>query len=265
MEPRLHSPANPWLTMKEARHALTTGLGRGVRIAVLDTGVDTTHPKLDGLTLRDDLAVVDDGVQLRVVPGEGADAFGHGTAIVGVLRQLAPEAEIGSFRVLGSLLRARTPAICEGVKLAIERGYHILNCSFGCSRADQVLLYKEWIDDAYVKGRHIVAACNNADLTRREWPGHFPTVLTVNFIQSAVAETLFHRPGTLVEFSARGQDIEVPWVGGGVKRVTGSSFAVPHVAGLLARLLSAYPDLPPLEAKSLLKRLAEPEPRPSKG
>ena len=258
MEPHLNAPANPWLTLEEARHALTTGRGRGVRIAVLDTGVDATHPKLDGLTLRDDLAVVDDGVQLRVVPGDGVDAFGHGTAIAWVLRQLAPEAEIGSFRVLGSLLRARTPAICEGVKLAIERGYHILNCSFGCSRADQVLLYKDWIDDAYMKGRHIVAACNNADYTRREWPGHFPTVLTVNFIQSESKETLLHRPGSLVEFSARGQEIEVPWAGGGVKRVTGSSFAVPHVAGLLARLLSTHPDLPPLEAKSLLKRLAEP-------
>ena len=261
MEPRLNSPANPWLTLEQASAALTTGRGRGVRIAVLDTGVDATHPRLEGLTLRDDRAVVDDGVQLRVVPGEGGDAFGHGTAIAGVLRQLAPEAEIGSFRVLGPHLRARTSAICEGVKLAIERGYHILNCSFGCSRADQVLLYKEWIDDAYVKGRHIVAACNNSDFNKREWPGHFPTVLTVNFTHGDALETLFHRPGSLVEFAARGQDIEVPWVGGGIKRVTGSSFAVPHVAGLLARLLSAHPELPPLEAKSLLKRLAEPGPR----
>ena len=261
MEPRLNSPANPWLTLEQASVALTSGRGRGVRIAVLDTGVDATHPRLEGLTLRDDLAVVDEGVQLRVVPGEGADAFGHGTAIAGVLRQLAPEAEIGSFRVLGPHLRARTSAICEGVKLAIERGYHILNCSFGCSRADQVLLYKEWIDDAYVKGRHIVAACNNSDFNKREWPGHFPTVLTVNFTHGDALETLFHRPGSLVEFAARGQDIEVPWVGGGIKRVTGSSFAVPHVAGLLARLLSAHPELPPLEAKSLLKRLAEPGPR----
>ena len=260
MEPRLNSPANAWLTLEQARAALTTGRGQGVRIAVLDSGIDASHHHLGGLTLRDDVAVVDDGVQLRVVPGDGTDAFGHGTAIAGVLRQLAPEAEIGSFRVLGSHLRARTPGICEGVRLAIERGYHILNCSFGCTRADQVLLYKEWIDDAYVKGRHIVAACNNSDFNKREWPGHFPTVLTVNFIQSDAQETLFYRAGTLVEFSARGQDIEVPWTGGGVKRVTGSSFAVPHVAGLLARLLSAHPELPPLEAKSLLKRLAEPGP-----
>lgn len=258
MEPSLNSPANAWLTLEQARDALSNGLGRGVRIAVLDSGIDAGHPHLRGFTLRDDVAVVDDGVQLRVVPGDGTDAFGHGTAIVGVLRQLAPQAEIGSFRVLGSHLRARTPAICEGVRLALERGYHILNCSFGCTRTDQVLVYKEWIDDAYVKGRHIVAACNNSDFNKREWPGHFPTVLTVNFMQSDVVDALFHRGGSLVEFSARGQDIEVPWAGGGVKRVTGSSFAVPHVAGLLARLLSVHPELPPLEAKSLLKRLAQP-------
>ena len=254
----MKEPLNSWLSLEEARAALTQGQGDGVRIAVLDTGVDAAHPALGGLALRDDLAVVDDGVQLRVVPGGSTDAFGHGTAIAGVLRQLAPQAEIGSFRVLGPHLRARTPAICEGVRLALERGYHILNCSFGCTRTDQVLVYKEWIDDAYVKGRHIVAACNNADFARREWPGHFPTVITVNFTKTDRPEALFHRGGSLVEFAARGQDVDVPWVGGGVKRVTGSSFAVPHAAALLARLLSAHPLLPPLEAKALLRRLAEP-------
>lgn len=63
--------------------------------------------------------------------------------------------------------------------------WHILNCSFGCGRPDQVLAYKDWIDEAYLKGRHVVAACNNYDLSRREWPGHFPSVITVNFVLEA--------------------------------------------------------------------------------
>jgi subtilisin len=210
------------------------------------------------LTLEDDLAILDTGSQLSVVPGEGRDVFGHGTAIAGILRQLAPEARIGSFRVLGEQLRSRTLIIREGARQALERGYHILNCSFGCSREEHVLFYKDWIDEAYLRGRHIVAACNNQDFTKREWPGHFPSVITVHFARCERPDAIFFRRGQMVEFAARGEDIEVAWLGGQRKKVTGSSFAAPHAAALLARLLSHSPTLAPLQAKALLQQLAEP-------
>ncbi len=234
------------------------GTGGGVKIAILDSGVEGSHPSLKGLALADDCAVIDDGLQLTTVAGEGRDIFGHGTAIAGIIHQLAPEAEIGSFRVLGENLRSRTAVIREGVRQALDRGYHILNCSFGCGREDQVLQYKDWIDDAYLRGRHIVAACNNIDITKREWPGHFPTVITVNFVPTARADALFYRSGQLVEFGARGQGIEVAWKEGGVKNVTGSSFAAPHVTALLARLLSLSCAPPPLQVKAMLHQLARP-------
>jgi subtilisin len=95
-------------------------------------------------------------------------------------------------------------------------------------------------------------------MTKREWPGHFPTVITVSFTGSSSPDSLFWQPGNLVEFAARGLDLEVPWLGSGRKKVTGSSFAAAHVTGLLARLLSGCPDLSPLLAKALLQQLAEP-------
>jgi subtilisin family serine protease len=245
-----------WPTIEKARCFLQQGRGRNVKIAVLDSGVDVSHPLLQGLTLADDVAIIEQGGRLGVASGEGRDLFGHGTAIAGVLQALAPEAEIGSFRVLGQELRSRSRIIREGVRQALDRGYHILNCSFGCGREDQVILYKDWIDEAYVLGRHIVASCNNVDFLKPEWPGHFPTVITVNFNESPDPEFFYCRSGTLVEFYARGQDVEVPWQGGGRKKVTGSSFAAPHLAALLARLLSGYPWLSPLEAKALLRHLA---------
>ncbi len=249
---------NTWLTLQEARDALQHGAGKGVKVAVLDSGIEAGHPDLRGLALSDDLAVISDGVQLEVRPGQGRDLFGHGTAIAGIIRHMAPEAQIGSFRVLGEHLRSRTALICEGVRQAMDRGYHILNCSFGCGRDDQVLQYKDWIDEAYIRGRHIVAACNNYNFMKREWPGYFPTVITVNFIQAQLADALYYRAGSLVEFAARGQDLEVAWSGGARKKVTGSSFAAPHAAGLLARLISCVPALPPLQAKALLHQLAAP-------
>src|SRR5262249_12989430 len=158
-----------WLTLDQARHHLKHGTGRGIKVAVLDSGIEIPTPALQGLELADDLAVVSDGVQLRVVPGEGRDTFGHGTAMADIIHRLAPEAVVGSFRVLGEHLRSRTVSIREGVRQALDRGYHILNCSFGCGREDHVLQYKDWIDEAYIRDRHIVAACNNQDFTRREW------------------------------------------------------------------------------------------------
>lgn len=254
----------PWLTIDEARDCLRQGTGQGIKVAVLDSGVEISHPALDNLRLADDLAVVDAGIQLEIVPGGGRDVFGHGTAVCDIIHRLAPEAQIGSIRVLGAQLRSQTAIIREGARQALDRGYHILNCSFGCGREDQVLRYKDWIDEAYVGERHIVAACNNHDFSKREWPGHFPTVITVNFARTNNPETFLFRPGQMVEFAALGQDVEVAWLGGGRKIVTGSSFAAPHLTGLLARMLSKCPALPPLQAKALLQHLASPWPAANK-
>jgi len=245
---------NRGMTLDEARRCLREGIGKGIKVAVLDSGVEVLGER----KLADDLAIVESGWELEVIDGAGCDVYGHGTAIADLIWQVAPEVEIGSFRVLGHQLRSRTAIIREGVRQALDRGYDILNCSFGCGRDDQVLQYKDWVDEAYLRGRHVVAACNNLDFTKREWPGHFPTVITVNFMPADRLDAFYYRPGQLVEFAARGQNIDVAWKGGARKQVTGSSFAAPHVAGLLARLLSGCEGLPPLEAKALLHRLAKP-------
>ncbi len=130
---------NTWLTVPEALECLKQGTGRGIKVAVLDSGIEVASPLVRGLTLADDMAIVDDGFQLKAVEGQGRDVFGHGTAVCDIIRKLAPEAEIGSFRVLGEQLKSRTAIIREGARQALDRGYHILNCSFGCGREDHVL------------------------------------------------------------------------------------------------------------------------------
>ncbi|HVF71801.1 MAG TPA: S8 family serine peptidase [Chthoniobacterales bacterium] len=257
MESTLTRDPSPF-RLEEARRALKEGTGKGVRIAVIDSGVETDHPALSGLSLVDDLHVVDAGVQIEVKEGDGTDVFGHGTAVTAVIRRIAPDARVGSIRVLGANLGSRTVIIREGVRQAIDRGYHILNCSFGCGLSEHIFQYKEWIDEAYLKGIHIVSACNNYDFTTPEWPGYFPSVVTVNMARFDEDHTFFYKPGHLVEFAARGVDVTLPWNNKGTKEVTGSSFAAPIMSALLARLVSQMPDLAPLEAKSILHRLAIP-------
>jgi len=248
---------SPWIDIEDARLAVSRSLGKGIRIAVIDSGIEVSHPELAGLKLADDIHIADDNLKIAVREGDGLDVYGHGTAVAGILRRLAPEAEIGSFRVLGEKLVARTAIISAGVRQAIERGYHILNCSFGCGVPDHVLHYKAWIDEAYLRGIHVVAACNNFDESRPEWPGFFPSVVTCNMASTADEYRIFYKPGSLVEFATRGVDVCVPWMGHTVKQVTGSSFAAPRASALLARLLSGAPDLHPLAAKSILHHLAE--------
>jgi len=89
--------ANPTPTVEQARSSLHSGKGASIKIAVIDSGVEGSHPLLHGLTLADDVAIIEQGQQIAAVAGEGRDVYGHGTAIAGIIRQLAPEAEIEAF------------------------------------------------------------------------------------------------------------------------------------------------------------------------
>lgn len=253
-----------WILPDEARAALESGRGRGIKVAVIDSGIELSHQAMAGLRLVDDIAfeLTGDGVVKRS-PGWGIDQFGHGTAVAHVLRRIAPEVQIGSFRVLDQRLGSKFQIIREAAALAIDLGYQILNCSFG-SRADLTKIehFKPWVDAAYRRGVHIVSACDNDDFRSAEWPGHFPSVITVNMARTE-CDGLFFRwdelgePSRhLVEFAARGVDLELPWKNGKWSKKSGSSFAAPHVAGLLARLLSEHPAVKPPVAKALLQEIA---------
>jgi subtilisin len=247
-----------WLDPTEASEIIGSNTGKGIRIAIVDSGVEFAHPRLAGIKMADDVAIVSDGLRLVTSPNSGEDVYGHGTAVAGIIHATAPDAEIGSFRVLDAHNNSRSAIVCEAVRQALDAGYNIINCSFGCGVLDQVLDYKTWVDEAYLKGIHIVAACNNFDFLRPEWPGFFATVITVNMARTPDESRFWYKGGTLVEFAARGVDVEVAWRNGGTKQVTGSSYAAPRVAGLLARLLSGRPDLTPLQAKALFHALAAP-------
>ncbi len=246
-----------WPSPAEAREALAQGRGRGVRIALLDSGVETSHPQLRRLRLCDDLVFIAREGRITSEPGDGSDPYGHGTAVAGLVHELAPEAEIGSFRVLGPQLNSRTGIAAAAAHAALDRGYHVLNCSFGCGLAEHIHFYKEWIDRAWLAGAQVVAACNNHRADHPEWPAHLLPAIGVDMAAGLPPEGLARREG-LVEFALLGVDVRVPWCGGGFRQMTGSSLAAPRLTGLLARLLSVYPDLDPAQIRALLRRLAQP-------
>ena len=246
-----------WPESESLLNAFSSGTGEGVKIAVLDSGIEAAHPGLGGLKLEDDWIIEEDNGKVRVSAGQGTDVFGHGTAIASVIQRYAPGALIGSFRVLNASLGSRNYLIREGAMLAMEKGYQILNCSFGC-RDDlgrHAMIYKQWLDQAYLKQVHVVTACNNDNVNHQEWPGFFPTCINVNM---AITDEVWfrYRRDHLVEFAAAGVGVELPWVNGSTKTLTGSSFATPIVSAFVARLLQTFPSLSVSQAKAVLQAFA---------
>ena len=206
-----------------AQEAITKGTGKGIRIAILDSGVEANHPELNGLELIDDIAMDTSGMQYVPIPGQGVDVYGHGTAVAGVIRRMAPEAEIGSFRVLDEKNCSGRHVVAAAANIALEKGYDIINCSFGCrGEARFILSFKDWCDQAYLRGIHVVAACNNRHYDTPEWPSHFPSVISVN-MAATESDDLFYRERCMVELAERGVSLKVPWKGQEVRRQTGSS------------------------------------------
>lgn len=249
-----------WPDLELARKALLEGDGNGVKVAIIDSGIDVRHPALHGVKLEDDVTVSCDGINLHIADGGGIDVYGHGTAVASLVLREAPRVTLGSFRALDTSNQARSFVIAECVNQAISRGYQIINCSFGCRGLPRyVMEYKEWVDRAYLEGVQVVAACSNIDVGIREWPAYFPSVISVRGIACPPGALYFH-PGRLVSFLAAGERVEVPWLNGATKLETGSSYAAPLVVGKIARLISAFPMMERSAIKPLLSILADREP-----
>lgn len=249
-------PEEPWISPEQAREALANGTGAGVRVAILDSGIESSHPDLGTAALADDVVIESRGGKIRSVEGGGEDVFGHGTAVAAIIHCDAPGAEIGSFRVLGHFKESRAEVIREGVREAALRGYHIIQCSFGApARAENASIYKGWLDALYLRGIHVVASGSNAGFHTPEWPAYFPTVISVGACPDDGTRLRLTR-GSMVEYSISGHEPEAAWLDGARKEVFGSSFAAPRVTAMLARILSVFPGIHPLHAKALLRQLA---------
>src|SRR5215210_1415886 len=102
--------------------------GAGVRIAIIDSGVEGSHPQVMGRLVESvAVEIVDD--EATVVPDEGIDLFGHATACAGIVVGLAPEVEVVSVRVLGADLRGKGAAFLAGLEWAVEHGVQLMNLS----------------------------------------------------------------------------------------------------------------------------------------
>ncbi len=227
--------------------------GQGVRVAVIDSGIEANHPQLadsikGGIGIEYDPEAEDN---LRyTVEDVPQDMYGHGTACAGIIHSLAPQAELYSVRVLGRDGKGRSLQFAAGIHWAIENGMQVINMSLSTSRSDYFALFHQLADEAYFKGVMLVAAVNNVPAP--SYPSQYSSVVSVAAHEHQDPFTYYYNPQPPVEFGARGIDVQVAWANKSTLMTTGNSFAAPHMAGIVALIGAKHPQLTPFQIKSVL-------------
>jgi subtilisin len=223
--------------------------GKGVRVCILDSGVDAAHP-LVGEVQRSVAVSIGENDEVVVADDTEGDLCGHGTACAGIVRSLAPECELVSVRVLGAGFTGSGGVLLAGLRWAVEEGFDVINMSLSTTKRQFAGILHELTDRAYFQRNVLVASAHNMPV--ESYPWRFSSVISVGSHDEPDPQTFFYNPDPPVEFFARGVDVEVAWTGGARIRCTGNSFATPHMSGLCALVLGKYPELTPFQLKSVL-------------
>lgn len=223
--------------------------GSGVRVCVLDSGVEASHPLVGGLEHSYEVRTEPDG-ELSVVPTEPADLAGHGTACASVIRSIAPKASLTSVRVLSTGGHGSGAALLAGLEWAVGEGFDVVNMSLSTTKPQFCATLRELADRAYFRRCVLVASAHNMPVLSYPWP--FASVISVASHDEPDPFTYYYNPAPPVEFYARGVRVPVAWAGGKQTRSTGNSFATPHIAGICALILSKHRSLTPFQLKSVL-------------
>jgi subtilisin len=227
--------------------------GKGVRVAIIDSGIEADHPAVGGM-VRDSIVVEYDArmkTQVRIEKDpEQRDMFGHGTACAGIIHSIAPDAELYSVRVLGRDLTGRAMQFAGGLRWAIENGINVVNLSLSTSREEFFGLFHEIADNAYFKNVVLVSAVNNVPAP--SYPSLYSSVISVAAHAGKDPLTFYYNPEPPVEFGAPGIDVTVAWQNKSTITSTGNSFAAPHIAGIVALIRGKHPELTPFQIKTVL-------------
>ncbi len=242
---------NPELTPRWLRN---NSSGKGVQVAVIDSGVDGRHPDLKGKIKRSCMVKknANGEIDCTEIPVEASvDSFGHGTAVAGIICDLAPDAEIINVKVLNEYNACTGDILIEGVKWALDQEIKLINMSLATSKRQWIPDLNRLCEQAYVQHSIIVASRRNVgDLG---CPAMFSSVISVDREDYEDKYQVCFRPRNMIEYDARGTEIKVLAPGGGYAVQTGTSFATPHVCGMVALMLQIFPDMLGVEAKALLK------------
>lgn len=228
--------------------------GAGVRVCILDSGVDDTHPRIGRLE-KSAAVVADDDGELSVQEGVRGDLAGHGTACAGVVRSVAPGVSLSSMRVLTHGKNGSGQALVRGLEWAIEQNFDLVNLSLSTTMPSVAAELRELTDRASFRRTVLVVSAHNMPVVSFPWT--FSSVFSVACHNEEDPMRFYYNASPPVDFFARGIRVKVPWIGGTERVNTGNSFAAPHLTGIAALVLSKHRWLTPFQLKSVLFQIAD--------
>jgi subtilisin family serine protease len=235
--------------------------GAGIVVAVIDTGVDSTHPLLArsvvprGFNFLTNTANTLDVAQNVDTNGNGEidQLFGHGTLVAGLVLRVAPDARIMPIVAMDSDGYATIFRLAQGLYHALDNGAHIANVSMGME-ADPPLL-RDVIADVESQGLIVVASAGNRANSNPDFPAGTSSLGTL-----AVAATTdndvraeFSNYGPWVSLSAPGVDVVSTVPGGGYGVASGTSLSAPLVAGAAASVRAICPLIPASQVDAIIR------------
>ena len=215
-----------------------TTTGAGVKVAVIDTGIDYDHPDLS--------ANVKGNTTFVSRTSTGKDDNGHGSHVAGIIAAaqntigvvgVAPEASLYAVKVLDKRGSGYVSDVAAGIKWAADHGMNVANMSLGASSGATTLANA--CSDAESRGVLLVAAAgnsgdNNTSTTELSYPAAYSSVVAVGAIDSSDNLAYFSNTGSFVEVCAPGVSIFSTYKGGTYATLSGTSMASPHAAGVAA-------------------------------
>ncbi|MDZ7576753.1 MAG: S8 family peptidase [Candidatus Nanopelagicales bacterium] len=232
------------LDMLEAEDAWSGATGDGVVVAVIDTGVDGSHPDLSGALVSGYNARTDRGDNTS----PATDQHGHGTHVSGTIAAragngigiagLAPDASVMPVKVLSASGSGYTSDVAEGIVWAVDNGAAVLNMSLGGGHSSVMEAAVEYAVD---QGATLVAAAGNDGSSVPFYPAAYPGVLSVAAINSSGERASWSNYGSTLDLAAPGVNVLSTLPGSTYESWSGTSMATPHVAASAALILELAP------------------------
>ena len=231
--------------------------GKGIRVAVLDTGIAYDHPDLQ--------PNVKGGVNLlnRFLPPY--DHNGHGTHIAGTIGAVnnkigvvgvAPQVHLFAVKAFNKDGTAKLSDIIKGIDWCINNKIQIINMSFGFNEPSST--FQEAVNRAHQAGIVMIAASGNKGTRGRlEYPAQFGETVAITSINQENKISSFSTIGPSVDVAAPGEKITSTWLNNSYRELSGTSMAVAHVTGVAALMMSKY-RMSTNEVRSLLRQSAVP-------
>lgn len=227
-----------------------------VVVAVIDTGVDATHPDLAGRMDAQYALISSDDLRFETCREmRNADNFGHGTGVAGIIVSIAPNARIIDVRAIDAG-HGTARMLVEGLRTAIDTPATLINMSLA-TRGEFAPSLLPLCEKAYYQNQVIVASQWNMPRGNElGFPAEFASCIGVNAAMMNRQYRLRYHDRSTIEFGSLGKNVLTAAPGGGYTTASGTSFATPQVTGMCALFLGQNPHLTVFELKTLLKQHA---------